>query len=72
MEQSEPFKMRVDNQGCMEIGKTGTLNERTMHIDIKLHLVKDKVKDGTIVLEHISTAIMAADIFTKIAWNRKA
>jgi hypothetical protein len=35
------------------------------HIDIKYYVVKDKVRDQTISLEHISTVKMLTDPLTK-------
>ena len=35
------------------------------HIDIKFYVVKDKVRDHSISLEHISTKKMLADPLTK-------
>lgn len=63
MSQGVACDMRVDNQGCLAIAKTDRLNERTKHIDVKFYLVKDKVKDGTIFLQYVPSAAMAAEIF---------
>jgi hypothetical protein len=35
------------------------------HINIRFYVVKEKIQDQTISLEHISTKKMIADLFTK-------
>ena len=61
----EAVTIGVDNQGCIAISEQDRLSERSKHIDLKFHFVKDHVKEGTIVLEYIPTDLMAADILTK-------
>jgi hypothetical protein len=40
-------------------------HERTKHVDIYYHYIKDRVKAGHISLEHVRTYNMAADGLTK-------
>ncbi|OWY97260.1 RxLR effector protein [Phytophthora megakarya] len=40
-------------------------HKRTKHIDIRYHFVCEKVEDGQVVLEYISTLDMLADLMTK-------
>jgi hypothetical protein len=40
-------------------------DERTKHVDIYYHYIKDQVKDGKIDLQYVPTAEMAADGLTK-------
>ena len=40
-------------------------NEAAKHIDIKYHVVKNRIQDQTIEVEHISTKSMLADPLTK-------
>lgn len=64
-------KLFVDNQGCIALVQNEVLNERTKHIDVKFNLVKDKVRDGTIILQYLPSALMAADILTKVLNREK-
>jgi hypothetical protein len=41
------------------------VSERTKHIDLKYHFVKDHVQHGTIKLRYLPTGDMVADMVTK-------
>jgi KUP system potassium uptake protein len=40
-------------------------NEKTKHIGLKWHFLKDHVEQGTIKLRYLPTDQMVADMFTK-------
>ena len=54
-----------DNQACIRIAENPCLAERTKHIDIKYHFLRQKVKDKTVNMQYISTYNQIADILTK-------
>lgn len=54
-----------DNQGCIALAKNPVHHERTKHIDIKWHFIREKVNDGTVVLKYLPTNAQAADCLTK-------
>jgi hypothetical protein len=54
-----------DNQGCIKLSKNSVMKERTKHIDIAYHFVREMVKDKVIELEYCPTNDMFADILTK-------
>jgi hypothetical protein len=39
--------------------------ERTKHIDVKAHYVREQVSDGKLELKYVHTSVQAADTFTK-------
>lgn len=53
-----------DNQSAVHIANSEE-NKRLKHIDVRYHYIKEKVKDGTIVLKHISSQEQLADLLTK-------
>lgn len=54
-----------DNQGALAIARNDISNERSKHIDVKYHFLKQHVKEGTVDLTYIHTTEMVADIMTK-------
>ena len=61
-----PLVIYMDNQSPMHIASNGRPNERTKHIDIQHHYVKDMIAGGHILLRYIPTINMTADIMTKV------
>ena len=58
-------QMLADNQGAIALAKNPRLHERSRHIDICHHYVRDLVQQGKVTIKYIPTAEMAADGFTK-------
>ena len=54
-----------DNQGAGLLSKNPIFHNRTKHMDIRHHFVRDNVIAGTINIEYISTNEMPADFLTK-------
>jgi len=60
-----PLKLLGDNQPSIQLVSSEGHHERTKHVDIYYHYIKDQVKDGKIDLQYVPTADMAADGLTK-------
>lgn len=54
-----------DNQGAIRLVKNPEFHERTKHIDIKFHFIREKYADGIFELRYVETDQQRADIFTK-------
>jgi Asp-tRNA(Asn)/Glu-tRNA(Gln) amidotransferase C subunit len=54
-----------DNVGALELAKQPKMRPRTKHLSIKLHHFRDHVREGKIIIQHISTKDQIADQFTK-------
>ena len=63
--QIEPTVICEDNQSAICIAQNPQYHNRTKHIDIKYHYVREKVLDTTIELQYCPTRDMIADILTK-------
>ena len=57
--------MYVDNQGTIVLTKNPEYHQRTKHIDVQYHLVRERVERGDITVTYTFTAEMTADILTK-------
>jgi len=54
-----------DSQGAISLAQAPRFSDRTKHIDIKYHFVRDSCANGLVRLGFISTAEMTADVMTK-------
>ena len=61
----KPLKLYCDNEPAVCYAHNNKSSSAAKHIDIKFYIVKDKVWDHSISLEHISTKKMLADSLTK-------
>jgi hypothetical protein len=60
-----PLKLYNDNEPVVCYAHNNKSSGAAKHIDIKFYVVKDKVRDHSISLEHVSTKKMLADPLTK-------
>ena len=63
--------MRIDNQSAIAAAKEGGKEGRRKHIDIKHHVIVERVDNREIALRWIPSSENEADIFTK-ALNERA
>jgi hypothetical protein len=61
----KPLKLYYDNNSVVQYAHNNKSSGAAKHIDIKYYVVKDKVRDQIINLEHISTGKMLADPLIK-------
>ena len=54
-----------DNQGAISLAGNRMLSQRSKHIDIRYHFIRDLIQKGQIRVVHVDTEANLADIFTK-------
>ncbi|XP_058733686.1 secreted RxLR effector protein 161-like [Vicia villosa] len=63
--QENAMIVQVDNKSAIELAKNPLNHERSKHIDVRFHFIRERVKNGSVELKHVSSKDHAADIFTK-------
>ncbi len=54
-----------DNQSATHLTKNQMYNERTKHIDVRYHFIRDIVSQGTVVVQKVSTHNNPTDMMIK-------
>lgn len=54
-----------DNAGAIALSKNPVNHEKSKHIDMRHHFIREKVEDKTVSLAHVPSAENIADLLTK-------
>lgn len=61
----EKVTIFCDNNGARKLAENPIFHNRSKHIDVRHHYVRDILKKGEMEIKYIPTEEMAADVFTK-------
>jgi hypothetical protein len=54
-----------DNQSCMKLSENPMFHDRSKHIEIKYHYIRDMVQRGAVRLQYVTTEEQVAVVLTK-------
>jgi hypothetical protein len=54
-----------DNQRCIKMTENPVFHDKSKHIEIRYHYIRDMVQRGALNLQYISTDEQVADVLTK-------
>ena len=60
-----PITIYEDNKACLDYSRNSTNHQRTKHISVRYHFIRDLIEDQILQLESIPSADNIADILTK-------
>ena len=62
---THPTVMYEDNKSCIHVANNEVTSNKSKHIDVRYHFVRDLIKTGAIRLQWCDTKDMLADALTK-------
>jgi len=66
---SKPLTILNDNNAAIQLSRNPVHHDRSKHIDMRHHYLREKVADSTIELEHVASENNLADLLTKPLGN---
>ena len=60
------FPVFEDNQGALQLSKNPVSNSNSKHIDVSHHFLRELVRQGDIIVNHVPSKYQHADILTKV------
>ena len=60
------FSCLKDNQGALQLSKNPVSNSNSKHIDVCHHFLRELVRQGDIIVNHVPSEYQHADILTKV------
>ena len=66
LKRSCPTIVYIDNKSAISLANNPVHHQRSKHIDVKYHWIRDKILDKTVYLQYVATSDQRADVLTKV------
>jgi len=63
------IEINIDNKAAIYNAKNQSINPKTKHMDIRVHYIRELIKDEKIKLKYVKSQYNLADEFTKYLNN---
>lgn len=60
-----PLKLYCDNKGAISMALNSVQHEKSKHVEVDRHFIREKVEEGIICLTYLPTYLQVADVLTK-------
>ena len=60
-----PIDIHVDNVGAIFLANNANTGQRTRHIDVRYHYVREYIEDGIVMIRFVKSEDNDADPYTK-------
>ena len=64
-EEAEHVMLKIDNKAAISLSKNPVFHDRSKHIELRYHFIRECVEEGRIYIDYICTNDQLADTFTK-------
>ncbi|KAJ9561968.1 hypothetical protein OSB04_007128 [Centaurea solstitialis] len=66
----DPLSLRCDNEAAVKIANNPVQHDRTKHVEVDRHFIKDHLEKRTVELPHVASKDQLADMLTKAVCGR--
>jgi len=57
--------LKIDSESAIQLSKNPVFHDRSKHIDVRYHYIRECVEENRVILEFVGTVEELADILTK-------